>query len=94
MTQKHAMVLASQQVAYKRLKNLNRFTILENLRRQHETDPPIIPIDEIVRFLLASEDQLADVSEIENHHKRFSKLLRDLEAVETSINSDKKILQK
>jgi len=64
---------------------MNRFTILENLKRQHDpngVEPPKIPIDSIVRFLIANEEQLSDSQEIDNQHKAFSKLVRDTESLE------------
>ncbi|KAL4507245.1 hypothetical protein ABPG72_002038 [Tetrahymena utriculariae] len=95
--QMKTQLLEEYQQTYKRLKGLNRFTILENLKRQHNPNsdqPPLIPIQSILKFLLENEKQYTDSSQIENQHKAFSKLIRDTENFEQQISNETKQFQK
>ncbi|KAL4460303.1 hypothetical protein ABPG74_000054 [Tetrahymena malaccensis] len=95
--QMKTQLLEEYQQTYKKLKGLNRFTILENLKRQHNPNseqPPLIPIQSILKFLLENEKQYTDSSQIENQHKGFSKLIRDTESLEQQINNETKQFQK
>ncbi|EDK31576.2 WD domain, G-beta repeat protein (macronuclear) [Tetrahymena thermophila SB210] len=95
--QMKTQLLEEYQQTYKKLKGLNRFTILENLKRQHNPNsdqPPLIPIQSILKFLLENEQQYTDSSQIENQHKGFSKLIRDTESFEQQISNETKQFQK